>query len=153
MTGAWPPVASLLPHRGRAILVEDVVALLDDGIECRGRIPPDAALAREGRVPSFVALELAAQAAAVLEALRRREPAGAAASPRTGYLVSLRGVVMERPEIPVGAPLSVSLKSSGQAGGLGLYEAVVACEGLVCVRGVVGTFSPPAAPADARQAS
>jgi len=142
-----------VPHRGRAILVEDVVALLEDGIECRGRIPADAALACDGRVPSFVALELAAQAAAVLEALRRRGPAEATASPRTGYLVSLRGVVMERPEIPVGTPLSVSLKSSGQAGGLGLYEVVVACEGLVCVRGVVGTFSPPAPLADARQAS
>jgi len=142
-----------VPHRGRAILVEDVVALLEDGIECRGRIPPDAALVRDGRVPSFVALELAAQAAAVLEALRRRGPADATALPRTGYLVSLRGVVMERSDIPVGAPLTVSLKSSGRAGGLGLYEAVVACEGLVCVRGVVGTFSPPAPAADTRQRS
>jgi predicted hotdog family 3-hydroxylacyl-ACP dehydratase len=142
-----------VPHRGRAILVEDVVALLEDGIECRGRIPPDAALAQGGRVPSFVALEMAAQAAAVLEALRRHGRAEATTGPRTGYLVSLRGVVMERSEIPVGAPLTVSLKSSGQAGGLGLYEAVVTCEGLVCVRGVVGTFSAPAMAADARQRS
>jgi predicted hotdog family 3-hydroxylacyl-ACP dehydratase len=142
-----------VPHRDRAILVEDIVALLEDGIECRGRIPPDAALARDGRVPSFVALELAAQSAAVLEALRRRGRAEAVALPRTGYLVSLRGVVMERPEIPVGAPLTVCLKSSGQAGGLGLYEAVVVCEGLVCVRGVVGTFSPPAPATDAAERS
>ena len=142
MSSPWPPVASLVPHRGRALLVEDVVALLEDGIECRGRVPKDAALARDGRVPSFVALELAAQAAAVLEALRRRGGGEAATGPRTGYLVSLRGVVMERSEIPVDTPLSVSLKSSGEAGGLGLYEAVVACEGLVCARGILGTFSP-----------
>jgi predicted hotdog family 3-hydroxylacyl-ACP dehydratase len=144
MSGHWPPVASLVPHRGRALLVEDVVALREDGIECRGRIPPDAALARNGRVPSFVGLEMAAQAAAVLEALRRRDDGTAPAGPRTGYLVSLRSVVMEQPEIPVGVPLAVSLKSVGQAGGLGLYEASLECQGLVCVRGVVGTFSPPA---------
>ena len=142
-----------MPHRGRAILVEGVLALPEDGIECRGRIPEDAALARDGRVPSFVALELAAQAAAVLEALRRRGRREATTGARIGYLVSLRGVVMQRAEIPVGAPLTVSLKSSGQAGGLGHYEAVVVCEGLVCVRGVVGTFSPPAAAADTGQRS
>jgi predicted hotdog family 3-hydroxylacyl-ACP dehydratase len=142
-----------VPHRGRAILVEDVLALLEDGIECRGRVLPDAALARDGRVPSFVALEMAAQAAAVLEALRRRGRAGTATGPQNGYLVSLRGVVMERSEIPVGEPLTVSLKSSGQAGGLGLYEAVVAGAGLVYVRGVVGTFSPSAPPADAGERS
>lgn len=131
-----------MPHRGRAILVEDVVALREGGIECRGRIPADAALARAGRVPSFLALEAAAQAAAVLEALRRQVTAGTTPSARTGYLVSLRGVVMERAEIPVDVPLAISLTASGQAGGLGLYQAVVACEGLVCARGVLGTFSP-----------
>jgi predicted hotdog family 3-hydroxylacyl-ACP dehydratase len=142
MTRLAVDVAGLIPHAGVARLVETVLELREDGIDCAGRFPPEHPMVRGGAVPAFVGLELAAQAAAVFEALRRREKDGHS-NPRVGFLVSLRDVRIDLRTFPVGVLLVASIRSLGSAAPLALYQVGVLHRGAVGVQGTLGTFLPP----------
>jgi len=90
-------------------------------IHCIAVIPGDNPLAAGDRAPAFIGLEAAAQAAAALEAIgRQREPA--AAGPRLGYLVGVREATFHAPDLPVAAPLAVTVQAAGSAPPLAVYE-------------------------------
>lgn len=97
---ALPP--NLLPHRGPALLLDEVAESEDGGVNVRARLTPESAYARGGRVATIVTLDVAAQAAAVLEA-QHGEPAG-------GMLVRLREARIETAEFEVGAEISVHVE-------------------------------------------
>ncbi len=139
MSESPPAIETLLPQRGPARLVESLVEEHKDGVTCAGRVSERSPLARDGRVPGFVALELAAQAAAVFEGLRRWRQ-GAAAEPVGGYLVGLSDVAIERPELQAGALLTARVRRVGAAGPLARYEASVTQGSAPCVRGTISTF-------------
>jgi len=112
----------LIPHRGAARLVQTI---LDDRrtdvLVCGGRIPPDSAFAVGGRAPAVIVLELAAQAAAVQQALAG--PAGAAARP--GYLVAVRAATVWADVVAANVPLVATVRRTGQAGPLATYDVTV----------------------------
>lgn len=112
----------LIPHRGPARLVR---AILEeprpDVLVCAGRVPEDSAFALGGRVPAVVLLELAAQAAAVQQALAA--PAGTAARP--GYLVAIRAASLRADDVAVGVRLVATVRRTGQAGPLATYDVIV----------------------------
>jgi len=137
-------ITDLVPHRGRALLIERIIDEREDGVTCLGRLPPQAALAKDGRVPSYVGLEMAAQAAAAFEALRRPRLA-TGQEPRIGYLVSLSRVTIERPEMLVGMPFIVTVRSVEGAPPLARYEALVEADGEAYVRGGLSTMLAPVA--------
>jgi len=124
-SGAWgePAAATgefpiLLPHAPPARLIRGVIEAEAERIVCAAEIPADHPLAVEGRAPAFLALEAAAQAAAVLEALARRDDP----APRSGYLVGIREARFAAPPLPVGRPFQVSARLSGSAPPLSIYE-------------------------------
>ena len=78
---------ALVPHRGHALFLRRVLRCEADGIECTGVIPGAHPFVREGHAPAFLGLELAAQAAAALQAL---ESSASLLAPRPGYLVGIR---------------------------------------------------------------
>ena len=88
------------------------------------------------------ALECAAQTAAVWEALRRSRDAGASglASPKTGYLVSIRDVVLYRHTIPADADLIATVRLTALAPPLANYGVDVSVEGACALRGTIGTY-------------
>ncbi len=138
MKAPFPPVERLLPHRAPMRLVEGIVARLPDGIVCRARLPEGCPLAGDGEAPTYVAIEMAAQAAAVLEALARSE-GGEAPSPRVGYLVSVRDAIFPSGPIPVGRPVEVRLRESGRGGTLALYHALVTLGEATLLDATIGT--------------
>jgi len=141
VTHSADDVVALVPQAGVARLVESVVELREDGIDCAGCIPLGHSLVRGGSAPAFVGLELAAQAAAVFEALRRRQREGESeGGARVGYLVSLRDVRLERRELPAGVPLVASIRSLGGAASLARYDVRVLHDGAVALQGTLGTF-------------
>ena len=113
---------ALIPHRGPARLVQTI---LDDPrpdvLVCAGRIPADSAFAVDGRVPAVIVLELAAQAAAVQQALAG--PTGAAARP--GYLVAVRAAMLRADVVAVNVRLVTTVRRTGQAGPLATYDVTV----------------------------
>ena len=140
-----PAVESLLPHRDPMrlvrVIVETSAAL--DRIRCIAVIPADNPLvtrAEVPRAPALLGLEAAAQAAAALEALARRENAP---GPRLGYLVGVREATFHSPDLAVAAPLTVSVTAAGSAPPLAVYEFRVEDDGGVLVTGTISTYVLP----------
>jgi predicted hotdog family 3-hydroxylacyl-ACP dehydratase len=98
----------------------------------RSRRLPFAAGAR------LCALEVAAQAAAAFEALRRRR-AGGDPEPRVGYLVGVRDVVLQI-GLPVGFPLWVTIRLDAALPPLSTYLFEVGAGGLVAANGTISTY-------------
>jgi predicted hotdog family 3-hydroxylacyl-ACP dehydratase len=72
-------------------------------------------------VPAVVVLELAAQAAAVEQALAAPERARA----RRGYLVGVRTAVLRVDDVGVNVRLVATVHRTGQAGPLATYDVTV----------------------------
>jgi 3-hydroxymyristoyl/3-hydroxydecanoyl-(acyl carrier protein) dehydratase len=134
-----PPLQELIPHRPPMLFVERIVGEAEDGATCLGRVPGACALVASGSTPAFVALEAAAQTAAVWEALRRSREAGVHTT-RTGYLVSLSDVVLHQRTIPADADLIASIRLVATAPPLATYAVDVAVEGGLALRGTIGTY-------------
>jgi predicted hotdog family 3-hydroxylacyl-ACP dehydratase len=141
-----PSIDALLPQGAAARLVEALVEEHADGVTCAGRMPARAPFARDGCVPGFFALELAAQAAAVFEGLRRWRQ-GAGAQPVGGYLVGLSDVVIECLELRAGVELTARVRQAGLAGPLARYEVSVTQGSTPCARGTISTLLSPCAEA------
>lgn len=132
----FPPVEALLPHGPPARLVTGVAAVADGEVVCHAEIPPLHPLAAGGRAPAFLALEAAAQAAAVLEAIGR----GPSAGPRTGYLVGIREARLTTSFLPVGQPFRVSARLEGSAFPLSVYTVRAGEPGRETAAGTLSTF-------------
>ncbi len=113
----FPPTAALLPHAPPARLLSAVLSASATSIVCSAVIPVSHPLAAGAAAPGFLGLEIAAQAAACLEALRR-SPTGA---PPIGYLVGVRHADLA-PTLPCGVHLHVSANLAGHAAALTVYE-------------------------------
>jgi 3-hydroxyacyl-[acyl-carrier-protein] dehydratase len=134
---AFPPPETLIPHALPALLVRSVVEASPEGIVCFASIPADHPLAEEGRAPSFLGLEAAAQAAAVLEALERNaEDAG----PRMGYLVGIRGARLRTPHLATGRTFRVTARLHGSAPPLSMYEVTLKGAGGELLAGTISTY-------------
>lgn len=134
-----PRLDELLPHEPPMRFVERVVALTDEGMTGLARIPDECALVDQGTAPALVALEAAAQVAAVWESLRRWRKE-ASPRPRIGYLVSVRDATLHREFITAGADLYASIRLLTLSGPLCTYAVEVITEGALMLRGVIGTY-------------
>jgi predicted hotdog family 3-hydroxylacyl-ACP dehydratase len=134
----FPTPEALIPHRGPALLLETVVEAADDRLVASAAVPQGSAFAAQGLAPSFVALEVAAQAAAAFEALRRRR-AGGDPEPRVGYLVGARDVVLQT-GLPVGLPLQVTIRLDAALPPLSTYLFEVGAGGTVAANGTISTY-------------
>ncbi|MEM7479779.1 MAG: hypothetical protein AAF481_01285 [Acidobacteriota bacterium] len=114
--------AHLLPHRAPARLVEKILEHGPDRVVCRGSIPPTSPFVANGRAPSFLGLELAAQGAVVLTAGIGDGDAGDDSAPAIGYLVRMRGAALSPEGVPAGAPLIAKIERTGGAGRLGIFS-------------------------------
>jgi 3-hydroxymyristoyl/3-hydroxydecanoyl-(acyl carrier protein) dehydratase len=125
--------ADLLPHTHPARLVRGVIEASEDAIVCAAEVPLDHPLVVDGRFPAFLGVEAAAQAAAVLEALARRDQEP---GPRIGYLVGIRDARFASPALPAGRSFEVTARLQGGAFPLSIYEVTAAG----AVTGVISTY-------------
>ena len=109
-----------LPHVGPARLVEDVRAIGGDRIETVGAVPANSAWIDRGRFPAYVALEFAAQSAAVFE-IAGAPGAGGGPAER-GFVVRVRGLRCLRTDAAADVTLSASVELEGTAGALAMYR-------------------------------
>ena len=115
-----PDLDLLLPHRPPMRFIEGIDAEMDDGVVCAVRVPGRSAFTEDGSAPALVAVEMAAQSAAVFEALRRsRQEEGA--GPRIGYLVGARDVRLARARVRADKTFSATIRLSGVAPPLCTY--------------------------------
>jgi len=102
-------------------MVDTVLETFADGLVCRGRVSARSAFASaDGRVPAVAALELAAQATAVHQAL------GTPAAPATrGYLVAVRSASLHTEHVGAEVPLVATVRRAAEKGPLATYDVVV----------------------------
>jgi len=134
-----PDLDDLLPHRPPMRFVEGIETETDGGIVCAVRIPEQSPFTERGSAPALVALEMAAQSAAVFEALRRFRAAEAGGA-RVGYLVGARDVRFARARVPAGETLFAAVRLSGIALPLCTYAFDVARGSAVVASGTVSTW-------------
>lgn len=131
------PALGRVPHFPPALLIESLVAHGPSGARGRGTIPADSPFAVAGHAPSYLGLEMAAQAAALVEALGR---AGEDSASRIGYVVAVREARCFVRSLPVGEPLDVMVFFAGSALPLSIYAVRVEQAGRVRVEGTISTW-------------
>jgi predicted hotdog family 3-hydroxylacyl-ACP dehydratase len=136
----FPSVEALLPHAPPARFIRGILSASEEEIVCAAEIPPLHPLASGGRLPAYVGIEAAAQAAAVLEALNRRSEAP---GPRIGYLVGVREARFAVPILTGERLLRVAARFQGGALPLSIYEIGVGEPGREAVAGSISTFIVP----------
>lgn len=129
--------ASLLPHSGHARFVQEVLDARDGALMCVGRIPAENPFAREGTVPGFVLVELAAQAAAI-EVLTRMS--GEGRQPRVGYLVRARELSWTASGVPADATMEVRVSREDSMPPLYMYRATITTDGIEVLGGNFGIY-------------
>ncbi len=121
----YPAIEALIPHRAPMLLVEGVVETFTGGLVCRGRIPAGGPIAGRAAASVFLGLELAAQTAAVHQAL---ESGAGGGEPAVGYLASIKNARFQVPELPAGQPLLATVRAVGRLPPLAMYAVEVALE-------------------------
>ncbi|HXU31290.1 MAG TPA: hypothetical protein VN851_11985, partial [Thermoanaerobaculia bacterium] len=129
--------AGRVPHAPPALLVARLVWRRRGEARAEGIVPIESPFASGGSAPAFLGLEIAAQTAALLEALGRE---GEAPGPRAGYLVAIRHARCPGEDLPVGVPLDAFVKETGSATPLTIYEARVELAGRTLVEGSISTW-------------
>jgi predicted hotdog family 3-hydroxylacyl-ACP dehydratase len=119
--------------------VDSILHQSADALDCIARIPGRCALVSGGSAPTVAAIEAAAQAVAAWEALLRWRRQGEAA-PRVGYLVAMRDIAFFSDRIPTDQSLLVSVHLEAASPPLTHYRFEVSLNGLLLVRGGIGTF-------------
>jgi predicted hotdog family 3-hydroxylacyl-ACP dehydratase len=135
--GGFPPIEDLLPHAPPARLLRDIVEASPEEIRALAEIPPRHPLAGGGLAPAFLGIEAAAQAAAALEALDRKQKTP---GPRIGYLVGVREACFGVAALPTGRSFRVTARLQGGAFPLSIYEIAVGEPGREIVTGTISTY-------------
>jgi predicted hotdog family 3-hydroxylacyl-ACP dehydratase len=134
-----PDLDVLMPHRPSMRMVEAIEGQMEDGLACTARVVPGSAFDSGGTAPALVALEMAAQTAALFEALHRVRDGGPSGA-RIGYLVGARGVEFGRARLAVNIPHRSTVRLAGMALPLCNYAFEVTQEGEVMAAGTLSTW-------------
>jgi predicted hotdog family 3-hydroxylacyl-ACP dehydratase len=108
-------------------------------VRCRAHVPLDSPWVADGRAPAFVAIEIGAQAAALLAV----EPGSA---PKMGFLVGVRDARFRAPDLPAGVDLEVEARDAVTAAPLlSCATAVFSPEGRELASATVSVYAARAA--------
>lgn len=121
------PVRELLLQRHEMLLIERVLAFDATSVEASVRLPPAHPLAEPRGIPSWVGIELMAQAVSAFSALELR---ARGQPPRIGLLLGTRRYDARLPFFPANIPLhvraSLALRDDS---GLGVFDCTIHAAG------------------------
>jgi predicted hotdog family 3-hydroxylacyl-ACP dehydratase len=129
-------VPGLIPHKGPALFLEQVVSWSDRVLSARLRVPSSSPFAREGSVPALASVELGAQAAAAHASLR----AGASGEGGSGYLVGVKELSLRASDFPADRTVDVEVALEVCIGQLAGYGFELRLDGALVARGAITTW-------------
>ncbi len=136
-----PPVDEVLPHRGTMRLVDEIVACSDEAVAVLATVDPSAWYAdADGAMPSWIGIELMAQAIAAHVGLLAMRAGGRA---RPGVLLGASRYEAHDASFECGARLRIEateLLKSEQ--GHGAYECTIAAGDRCLAQAVVKVYQP-----------
>lgn len=135
-----PPIEELLPHRGGMLLVDRVVAWKEGWVVVRAAPRRSTWYAEERGMPSWIGIELIAQAVGAhvgLISRSRGEP------PKKGVLLGTRSYRSTLAWFPFGAPLTIeALLTFRDDSGLGSFDGSIALEGAEVAKASLTVYEP-----------
>jgi predicted hotdog family 3-hydroxylacyl-ACP dehydratase len=141
VSSSVPPIEEVLPHRGIMLLVERVVAWDAEHAAVAASARRDAWYAEDGAMPSWIGIELMAQAIAAHVGLIARSKGR---PPQRGVLLGTRQFRSSRARFPAGRELLVTARVSYRdESGLGSYDATIDLEGSEVATANVTVYEPP----------
>jgi len=136
-----PPIEEVLPHRGIMLLVQRVVAWDAEHAAVAASAQRDAWYAEDGDMPSWIGIELMAQAIAAHVGLIARSQGR---PPQRGVLLGTRQFRASRTRFPAERELLVSARVSYRdESGLGSYDATIDLDGAELATANVTVYEPP----------
>jgi predicted hotdog family 3-hydroxylacyl-ACP dehydratase len=137
-----PPIESLLPHVGRAILIDRLVEERGDVLVTEVLIRADHPYLMDGRVGAWVGVELIAQSAAARAGLEAVRGGGAV---RIGFLLGTRRFRSTVPWYSLGDRLLIEVEREfGAENGLGAARGrILSASGTLLSEAVIIVFQPP----------
>lgn len=127
---------TLLPHSGRALLLSRIITSGAENLEGEAIIRDSYPLAIDGTAPCLVGIEIAAQAAAALEALKRAE-GGAGGG---GRLVRVDDATFTCGTLPVNSAIDVKVRRESVMLPLVKYRVEIATAGRLCMEARLSIF-------------
>lgn len=113
-------IAPLVPHSGRMVLLDEIVAFGSDFVEARSSIRDDHCLLQREVLPILMGLEIMAQGVAAFAGIQdvlANQPI------RLGFLLGTRKLHIHIKELPIGSKLAIDAKLSTQdATGMGVFD-------------------------------
>jgi predicted hotdog family 3-hydroxylacyl-ACP dehydratase len=134
-----PDLRDIVPHSGRMVLLDRLVAFDGETLTAELLIRADALFADERGVGAWVGVEYMAQAVAALAGIEERRVGGRA---KIGYLVGARHYSCNVPYFPLGAALRISVRRDGPGDlRLGSFACSITGAGIVA-EATVTVFQP-----------
>lgn len=134
-------IGSVVPHSGRMLMVDRLLASDEDSVTVSAQVRSDNLFADETGVPAWVGIEYMAQAIAAwagCRALARGEPV------RIGFLLGTRRYVSARAHFAFGAQLRIeATRELFGDNGLGMFTCRIFEGGLELAHAQVSVFEPP----------
>lgn len=115
-------LAPLLPHAGKMILLDQIIAYSETQLQALTRIRPDHLfLDANGQLPMWCAIEIMAQGVAALAGCHALD---AGQQPKLGFLLGSRQIDILRPSVAQGSLLCVQVEAStrDEASGFGVFD-------------------------------
>ncbi len=124
MTGlSFPNIEQLIPHRGPMRLIDRMVATSEDSMSVEARIHPSCAFAiAGGGIPSYVGLEMMAQAICAYDGLRRFKMG---LRPSVGFLLGCRKYVARQPYLAAGSVLTITARMVFNDGDMASFDCFI----------------------------
>jgi predicted hotdog family 3-hydroxylacyl-ACP dehydratase len=136
-----PPIEEVLPHRGIMLLVERVVSWDGEHAAVAATSRPAAWYTEDGAMPSWIGIELMAQAIAAHVGLIARSQGR---PPQRGVLLGTRQFRSSRACFPAERELLVTARVSYRdESGLGSYDATIGLDGAEIATANVTVYEPP----------
>ena len=135
-----PDIRTLLPHSGRMVLLDRVIAVDDEGLCAEVRVRRDSLFCINGAVGGWVGLEYMAQAIGAYAGYRARchgEPV------RIGYLLGTRHYDCKQPNFHAGSRLRIHVKRVWQsAEGLASFDCRIEDQSNVMASAQLTVYQP-----------
>ncbi|QCT20919.1 3-hydroxy-fatty acyl-ACP dehydratase [Jejubacter calystegiae] len=131
---------SYLPHEAPMCLLEQVVAVSEQGAHCRVTVTPDGVLAPfltpDGALPGWFAIELMAQTVGVWNGWYDPD------NQRIGMLLGGRELCCEPGRFSAGMVLDCHVQMLMRDDKVGSFEGRICCQGIQLASGRINTWQP-----------
>ncbi|MEC9281935.1 MAG: hypothetical protein VX642_04440 [Bdellovibrionota bacterium] len=133
-------VKEYIPHEDPMVVIDRIVDMGSDFVECEVEIREDSFLCENGKVPSYLGMEFIAQSIAAFSGKMGKDLGES--KPGIGFLIGIRRYRSSRESFNVGEVLKVRAEMVFIEESLGNFKASISVSGEDVVSTSISTFKP-----------